>query len=746
MEHPQHACYRLDTLFMHAFGHLPSCGLALLGGLLVILSTRTAAAQRFEDVSHLLGPPLVQHASSTDDCSAQTIECIAPQTGGVAVGDYDADGDVDIFLTRFGLPDVLLEHQADGTFMDVAELVGVAYDGFSNGAAFLDVDNDGDLDLIVTRAVVGSHALFVNDGVLHTETGRPWFRDEGLARGVAADPSGGTPTVGFGIAAGDYDRDGWPDLYVTDWVGPVAQCGAEHSRLLRNVGPNRPGYFEDATYHAGVTLSDPTNLYSWSFAGSFRDLDADGFQDLIVVADLFSARLFWNAGSDRFYDGTAEAGVGSESNAMGSTFADYDRDGDLDWFVGSVSYLPPVLPPHLEGSRIYRNDGSRRFTDVTDIAGVRDAGWAWGSVFFDADNDGRHDLYIVNGFEVHTGVLDVSRYYHQGSSGAFVERGSDAGLSDDSEGRGLATLDFDQDGYLDLLVVRNGDSPRLLRNVSDAPRNDWLRVRVEGRAGNRDGLGALVRARRASSNEPWMLESVDSNTDFLAQSERVAHFGLGPGFAVGGTGLDIEVTFLSGHVVERRGVHPNQVVTVVEPLTPGPLGPVRYVGVRCESSAYACSIDCDANGLADSCEIDVDGSLDCDTSGVIDACEIELGFLIDCNLNGVPDSCERREEPSSDANANGVLDDCESTVDGGIGTEVDHGLPASTDGGAGRLSGGCSSGAAASGDFGYLLVLGWLLVVRHRAHARSLKRRGVPVLRGPRASPAPCPRTSGSRS
>ena len=165
-------------------------------------------------------------------------------------------------------------------------------------------------------------------------------------------------------------------------------------RLLRNLGAERPGHFEDVTESAGVGMDQVVSQTqneltegTFAFGSTFVDLDDDGWPDLAVASDFGTSRLFWNNGDGTFSDGTLDARVGTAQNAMGTTFGDYDADGDLDWFVTSVFSFRTGSPGSGEqglrdGNRLFRNDGDRRFSDMTDAAGVRNGSWGWGAAFF----------------------------------------------------------------------------------------------------------------------------------------------------------------------------------------------------------------------------------------------------------------------------------------------------------------------------------------------------------------------------
>lgn len=531
---------------------------------LLVLAVPAGAQMHFTDVTESAGLFYLQHLPQLPpDCSFESGSFCQPErmSGGAAVADVDGDGDVDLFVTRFDAPDLLFENQGDGTFVDAATAAGLSdFDLQSNGAAFGDIDNDGDADLVVT--VLGESDDPVNDrNFLFINDGSGFFTEDAVARGVAVPTQAPADRMTFSVVFGDYDRDGWIDLHVTEWEsGP-------HSRLLRNLGTAKPGYFTDVTAEAGLDF-----LEQDGFASAFADMDGDGWPDLVVAADFGTSRLYWNDGDGTFTDGTAAAGVGTDENGMGSAIGDYDSDGDLDWFVTAI--YDPSDPCGATacnwgstGNRLYRNDGGRHFTDQTDAAGVRDGGFGWGAVFFDGDNDGDLDLAMTNGVDFHDVTLDDPFHadpmllFENDGSGGMVDVAAGAGATDTGTGKGLLVFDYDGDGDLDLFVVNNGGSPRLYRNDS-VTGNRWLRVEARGSQSNADALGARVEV-QATQGGPIQVREVGVNSHFLGQSEREAHFGVG-------SGIDqvhrVWITFPSGRRAIRSSVPVDTLLVVHEPV------------------------------------------------------------------------------------------------------------------------------------------------------------------------------------
>ena len=477
-------------------------------------------------------------------------------SGGVAAGDYDNDGHLDLFTTQIYGSGVLLRGDGAGHFVDRTADAGLDVAFNTNGAAWADIDNDDDLDLYLTNIGGNRHFLFINDGAGH-------FSEQATLRGAGLDSklqhTGNTP------AFGDYDLDGYLDLYVGEYRTHLALGDdPSHARLLRNRGSEQPGHFEDVTDLAGVDIDHVHQTIDIEFpiAGTlalspgFTDLDADGWPDLVITSDFGCSRLFWNQGDGTFLDGTVAAGLGTDENGMGTAVGDFDGDGDLDLFITSIAGTVGKT-----GNRMYRNEGGRQFSDATDFAGVRDGGWGWGTTFLDHDNDADQDLVMTNGWNADLYLMDPMRLWDNQGDGTMLEVSAAAGVTDLHQGRGLIALDHDEDGDQDLVVVNFARPPLLYRNDSDTP-NSWLRIAVRGVDSNHDGRGALVRL-RLREGEPWQLREIGGTSLFLGHGELIAHFGLGPG---DDPIADLEVLFpATDETVTLHDLARNQLLTITEP-------------------------------------------------------------------------------------------------------------------------------------------------------------------------------------
>jgi hypothetical protein len=481
--------------------------------------TEVAAAAGLNHVHGILfSPPdcIIDNIGPTGPGSFCTPE---REVAGVAVGDADADGLPDLLVTRTHGRPLLYRNSGDGTFVDIATQAGILVPSATSGAAWGDFDNDGDQDLFLATLGDTRYWFYVGDG-------GGQFTEAAEERGVAVQSD--SQHAGMSVAVADYDLDGYLDIYVAEWRTTLGMGDVPaHARLLHNRGASEPGWFDDVTIAAGVSLDDVWEVVDtapgvYGFAPGFADLDGDDWPDLVVVSDFGCSRLFWNEGDGTFLDGTSAANVGIDENGMGSTFGDFDLDGDLDWFVTAISR--PDEPP---GNKLYRYDGFRVFHDTAMAQGVAAGGWGWGATFFDPDNDGDLELMMTNGWYF-TDHLEEANHLWRNDDGAYTaEIAAAAGMGDISQGRGVAIVDYDADGDEDVYVANNFEVPFLYRNDT-GNQNDFLRVRAVGTTSNRDGIGARVTV-HVTPTSPALVKEIGSAAHYMGQSERVAHFGLGWG-------------------------------------------------------------------------------------------------------------------------------------------------------------------------------------------------------------------------
>ncbi len=414
---------------------------------------------------------------------------VESMSGGVALFDYDNDGYLDIYFVNSLTVDLAAKHQktksalyhnnGDGTFTDVTDRAGIGDVGFGMGVAVGDYNNDGFDDLYVT--CLGRNHLFKNNG-------NGTFTDVTNKAGV------GDPRWSTGAAFLDYDNDGKLDLFVSNYVdfdldhlpefgkgrtcqfkGVPVQCGP---RGLPGAGDslyhnNGDGTFTDVSKKAGV--SDPNGYYGLGVICS--DFDEDGYVDIFVANDSTPNFLYHNNGDGTFKEigftsGTAVNESGSEQGCMGVTVGDYDHDGKLDLFITNFDDEYNIL---------YHNDGHNAFTDVSYTAKLAEVSLpyvGWGTKFFDYDNDGWLDLFVVNGhaYPQRDHYRQRELLHHNNRDGTFSEVAAQMGttLMQERVGRGAAFGDIDNDGDIDIVVNDLDGSPQLLRNDGGNSNNSVL--------------------------------------------------------------------------------------------------------------------------------------------------------------------------------------------------------------------------------------------------------------------------------
>jgi enediyne biosynthesis protein E4 len=434
-------------------------------------------------------------------------EYYLPETtgAGCAFLDYDNDGWMDIYLVNSGkcdfydpqpaLRNALYRNNRDGTFTDVTEAAGLSGGGYGMGAAVGDYDGDGLPDLYVTQ---------YGRSILYHNKGNGTFTDVTEKAGVAA-PGWGSSAVWF-----DYDNDGRLDLFVCRFVdfdkSKNQFCGdkatGQRYYCIPKVYPparswlfhnNGDGTFRDVSQESGIA-----KVLGKAWGVVATDINNDGWMDLFVANDTFPNFLFLNR-KGKFEDVGLEAGVaysqdGRARSGMGVDSADFDQDGFQDLFVSNVDQ---------EMYSIYRNNHDQTFDDLTGPMGIGRITRlmsGWGVKFFDYDNDGNTDLFVVNGhpddkIEQHSSHVTYKEplllFHNTGKQFENVSASAGPAFSQNLAGRGLAIGDFDNDGAIDAVVTVNGGAPLLLKNTA-ATGNHWLGLRLIGRKANPDAIGARI--------------------------------------------------------------------------------------------------------------------------------------------------------------------------------------------------------------------------------------------------------------
>jgi hypothetical protein len=503
---------------------------------------------------------------------------IETKGSGIAFFDYDQDGWLDIYLTNGLRLDEkwpagkeprshLFKNNRDGTFADVTDRSGLGQVGWQTGICVGDYDNDGWDDIFC--GFWGHNALFHNNG---DGTFTDVTHKAGLYNQRVRWTSGSTWL--------DYDRDGWLDLFVANfvefdiskvpapregncqWMGLPEMCGprglpAGSNLLFHN---NGNGTFSDVSEKAGILKPGPR----YSITPVSYDFDNDGWPDIYVAVDSMPSLFFHNNHDGTFTDRGVEAGCalnddGHEQAGMGVAVGDYDCDGNLDIFKTNFSH---------DTSDLYHNNGDGTFADKTYASGLAlNAQYVgWGDGFVDYDNDGWLDIIQINGHvypdveKSHLAQFKQPRVvYRNLGNGTFkdVSAQMGPGIAQNYSSRGAAFGDYDNDGDIDVLVLNMNDPPSLLRN-DGGNRHNWIKIKLIGTRCNRTAIGARVQVSIAGHTQ---MDEVHSGDSVMSQSDLRLHFGVGEAKKIDW----LEVKWPTTWKIEKfTDVGVNQILTIKE--------------------------------------------------------------------------------------------------------------------------------------------------------------------------------------
>ena len=523
----------------------------------------------------------------------ETKTYILESTGnGAAIFDFDGDGTNDILITNGTTLDApagaarhtiqLYRNDGHGRFTDVSRQAGFTVEGWAQGVCVGDYNNDGKLDLLITY--YGHKRL---------------YRNLGGGKFADATAEAHLPTTGVRYGAGcsftDYDRDGWLDLFVANyveldlaktpkpgqdpacnWKGLPVWCGPHGLTPGKNIlyHNNRDGTFTDVSERAGILK--PGARFGLGVAAA--DFDNDGWPDIYVACDQTPSLLYHNRHDGTFEERGVAAGVaynfdGQLQSGMGIAVGDYDGDGRLDIAKTNFSGDIPSL---------FHNEGGQFFEDVAQRAGLgANHLLGWGIAFVDFDDDGSKDLIIANGHvypevdrsPVGDRYLQKTLLYRNLGNGRFEDITKTAGpaLETARPARGLAVGDVDGDGRPEVLIVNMNATPSLLKNTG--PRGNFVALTLAGTKSNRSAIGARVTVETGGRRQ---VDEVMSGGSYYSQNDLTLYFGLGKAAAV----ERVEVRWPGGEVQEWKGVPVNRRVWLTEGKAALAAAPLGRTGVR----------------------------------------------------------------------------------------------------------------------------------------------------------------------
>ena len=487
--------------------------------------------------------------------------------GGACVFDLNNDGFEDIYLTSGMNDDQLLLNQKDGTFRNIFEGSGLELTKkyVTQGVAGADVNRDGRVDLFMTTITTKGERKAVPraENLLFLNNGDNTFRDATAEYGLERMYSFST-----GGSFGDFNADGFPDLYVgnyfLDYDGPLTEI---NDATIVNASKTAEGYlllnkkgnsFKDVYEDYGL------NHKGFGFGGVFTDFDNDGDQDLLVNHDFgYKAKpnylLRNNYPKKSFTYVEKEEGMDLRINAMAAAVGDYDNNGYLDYFVTNIKF-----------NRFMVNQGpGKPYKDMALELGTSMFTISWGANFADFDQDGDLDLFVANG-DLNPNCQPMADYLFENKQGKFQDVAMAAGINDYGIGRGSVIFDLENDGDMDVLVINQkpvkdypvGSVTKLYRNDT-APAGNWLKVALNGLEAESHGLGSRVEI--VLNGKGRMIREIDGGgSSHLSQNSTIAHFGTGNASLVD----SVIVTWTGGNRQVWVNQPVNRLLTVTEVAMP----------------------------------------------------------------------------------------------------------------------------------------------------------------------------------
>ncbi|MDN5202207.1 FG-GAP-like repeat-containing protein [Fulvivirgaceae bacterium BMA10] len=455
------------------------------------------------------------------------------QANGVAVADYNQDGNLDIFIVAAqaydpddpGTWNRLLQGSAEG-FRDVTIEAGLnqQYDkqmevemGIKMGVSWGDYDNDGFPDLFLTNH---------EDDQLWHNKGDGTFENVTTEAGIVN--CGGC--YSSSALWWDFNNDGFLDIYVSSWI--------KANRLYEN---NGDGTFTEKGEKSGLA----TPASTWTSVP--LDINKDGFQDIYVVNDFGPNQFFLNERNGKFSEHTLAYGLFDSGDGMGVDICDYESDGNFDIYLTNIWQEDP--------NPFFVNNGQGVYSNKAFEANLGNVGWGWGARFFDMDHDMDEDLYVVNQEYFAEQRPEANRLFVSDNN-VFTESGKSYGVDHYANARGLETFDYNKDGDLDLIVTNWDDEVLLYNNVIEEKGN-WLQIALQGSTSNRDAFGTVLRIK---TGENQYQHRLNHGANFLGQSIKPIHFGLGNHKTIS----ELTIFWPSGRVEKIYNITTNQFLKFTE--------------------------------------------------------------------------------------------------------------------------------------------------------------------------------------
>ena len=520
-------------------------------GVLGAVAIASAGDIRFTDVTNECGvsfqcdPPPVSQMNGTH------------RWGGLAAGDFDRDGFVDLFAPGAGGDhDTLYLNDGNGGFVDVSEAWGLTDLHLGNCCSVGDLDQDGWLDIMVASAgdpdvqggEPGRYRLYRNlEGA--------GFADIAASAGVREVTNGDANQAPLFATFGDYDLDGDLDLLFGTW-----HPGNGGNRIYRNDGT---GVFTDVSEELGFDDEFATTL---GYSANVIDMDGDLHPEILWVGDFNTSHYFRNNTDGTFTNLRDQNGTCIEGWGMGQAVFDYNLDGRLDWYVSSITYDEPFDDSH-NGNTLYQQIIDHLYADLALPASVLDGGWSWATVAADLDQDGHEDLVVTNGNRFDDEFANRREKVFQNlGNGSFLNATQLSELELACEAMSVVAFDLERDGDLDLAFICNEGRLRVYRNDSiDAGR--WLQVDLRGDPDQGiapDGMQTRVEVRCGSRLH---VRYADGRPSYASSGPQGLHFGLGESEVID----ELRVFWANGSVTELLNVPVDQFLVIEPPLT-GPPG------------------------------------------------------------------------------------------------------------------------------------------------------------------------------